>query len=286
MCNVRFVPLRHASSSRKRMRQAQLKQCAAFSMFQVFKQCSFIALIHSASVSFSLLALFVPCFFCCYCCCCHLSILTMNLATDSDRHQPEQNSFRRRYRPGQSLKCFIITPSAHYINPVFTKLSRESPNDAFPTSLRNHLVSVTTPSIGGTTVDVSPLSGIPVPDTSPSSLGSPPMESNDLIPTPPRCPTDTTAATTPSSIAASTPNASPTYSDYGYGSSPMSFSNQSRYDSSLGLLTRKFVSLLVASPSNCLDLNVAASELGVQKRRICKCLSFEVRLYNFVSYCE
>lgn len=48
----------------------------------------------------------------------------------------------------------------------------------------------------------------------------------------------------------------------------MSLSNISRYDSSLGLLTRKFVSLLVASPSNSLDLNVAASELGVQKRRI------------------
>lgn len=42
----------------------------------------------------------------------------------------------------------------------------------------------------------------------------------------------------------------------------------SRYDSSLGLLTRKFVSILRSTPENSLDLNRAASELGVQKRRI------------------
>jgi len=42
----------------------------------------------------------------------------------------------------------------------------------------------------------------------------------------------------------------------------------SRYDSSLGLLTKKFVALLRESSTNALDLNMAASELGVQKRRI------------------
>jgi hypothetical protein len=52
------------------------------------------------------------------------------------------------------------------------------------------------------------------------------------------------------------------------GGSPVSLSNQSRYDSSLGLLTKKFVQLLIGSPGNVLDLNIAASELGVQKRRI------------------
>ena len=45
-------------------------------------------------------------------------------------------------------------------------------------------------------------------------------------------------------------------------------SNTSRYDSSLGKLTKQFVSILRNSPDNSLDLNRAASELNVQKRRI------------------
>lgn len=43
----------------------------------------------------------------------------------------------------------------------------------------------------------------------------------------------------------------------------------SRFDSSLGLLTKKFVTLLQeASIEGVLDLNQAAVKLGVQKRRI------------------
>lgn len=42
----------------------------------------------------------------------------------------------------------------------------------------------------------------------------------------------------------------------------------SRYDNSLGLLTRKFVNLLKESEEGVLDLNFAAKELEVQKRRI------------------
>lgn len=41
-----------------------------------------------------------------------------------------------------------------------------------------------------------------------------------------------------------------------------------RYDSSLGLLTTKFVNLLKESPDGALDLNIAAESLNVQKRRI------------------
>lgn len=41
-----------------------------------------------------------------------------------------------------------------------------------------------------------------------------------------------------------------------------------RYDSSLGLLTKKFVALIQNAPEGILDLNQAASMLGVQKRRI------------------
>ncbi|CAH0520462.1 unnamed protein product [Peronospora belbahrii] len=42
----------------------------------------------------------------------------------------------------------------------------------------------------------------------------------------------------------------------------------SRYDSSLGLLTKRFVELIQSAPSKDLDLNTAAESLGVQKRRI------------------
>ncbi|CAO3609483.1 unnamed protein product [Mucor fragilis] len=51
----------------------------------------------------------------------------------------------------------------------------------------------------------------------------------------------------------------------------VSFSSSSqscRYDSSLGLLTKKFIALLRSSAHGDLDLNRAASQLKVQKRRI------------------
>lgn len=41
-----------------------------------------------------------------------------------------------------------------------------------------------------------------------------------------------------------------------------------RYDSSLGLLTKKFVQLIQSAPEGVLDLNAAANSLNVQKRRI------------------
>lgn len=46
------------------------------------------------------------------------------------------------------------------------------------------------------------------------------------------------------------------------------YSEGTRYDTSLGLLTKKFVDLLQGSQSGVVDLNVASSTLKVQKRRI------------------
>lgn len=46
------------------------------------------------------------------------------------------------------------------------------------------------------------------------------------------------------------------------------YSEGTRYDTSLGLLTKKFVDLLAGSPNGVVDLNVASSTLKVQKRRI------------------
>ncbi|KAJ4437339.1 hypothetical protein ANN_17478 [Periplaneta americana] len=59
-----------------------------------------------------------------------------------------------------------------------------------------------------------------------------------------------------------------------YNSSPASKTvlrkpvERTRYDTSLGLLTKKFVGLLQSSPDGVVDLNVASECLDVQKRRI------------------
>jgi len=49
---------------------------------------------------------------------------------------------------------------------------------------------------------------------------------------------------------------------------PMPKQKTCRYDSSLGLLTKKFTALIQSAPEGVLDLNAAATMLGVQKRRI------------------
>lgn len=48
----------------------------------------------------------------------------------------------------------------------------------------------------------------------------------------------------------------------------MSDSTNSRYDCSLGILTKKFVALVKSAPNGVLDLNSAAEQLTVKKRRI------------------
>ncbi|XP_008943647.1 PREDICTED: transcription factor E2F2-like, partial [Merops nubicus] len=49
---------------------------------------------------------------------------------------------------------------------------------------------------------------------------------------------------------------------------PKSPGEKTRYDTSLGLLTKKFIRLLSESPDGVVDLNRAAEVLEVQKRRI------------------
>uniref|UniRef100_A0A8C0FSG3 E2F/DP family winged-helix DNA-binding domain-containing protein n=2 Tax=Strigidae TaxID=30459 RepID=A0A8C0FSG3_BUBBB len=52
------------------------------------------------------------------------------------------------------------------------------------------------------------------------------------------------------------------------GAAPKSPGEKTRYDTSLGLLTKKFIRLLNESPDGVVDLNRAAEVLEVQKRRI------------------
>lgn len=189
------------------------------------------------------------------------------------------------------MKCFILTPTAQYINPVFAQQSMESMTECpsspshpwtsklagcnlIPTGSMVHSPGCASVSFGirYSFLDTRlPTPGLLVPDTSPISFDS--FPASFFIP-------KVASAATPSTIASSPPDeyisrrqfqSSPPAthsSDLGRSETPSSLSNSSRYDSSLGLLTKKFVSLLRGSPENALDLNIAANELGVQKRRI------------------
>lgn len=53
-----------------------------------------------------------------------------------------------------------------------------------------------------------------------------------------------------------------------FPAAPKSPGERTRYDTSLGLLTKKFVGLIAESPDGVLDLNWATEVLEVQKRRI------------------
>lgn len=70
------------------------------------------------------------------------------------------------------------------------------------------------------------------------------------------------SAKTPSSTC-STPTSSVSSS-----SSKKRYSEGTRYDTSLGLLTKKFIDLLNESADGVVDLNIASTKLNVQKRRI------------------
>ncbi|KAG7247125.1 hypothetical protein CRUP_038250, partial [Coryphaenoides rupestris] len=56
---------------------------------------------------------------------------------------------------------------------------------------------------------------------------------------------------------------------------PKSPGDRTRYDTSLGLLTKKFVGLIAESPDGVLDLNWATEVLEVQKRRIYDITNFK-----------
>lgn len=171
-------------------------------------------------------------------------------------------SLRRQSRLKQIYKCFILTPSSYYFNPNFPKLDNDISSKHTPTKTRDSLelfsptnVTVSSPNTPSADSLLSPTKWV---ELSPVNLFS-----DQLLPTPPGSTTDDKSA---ASIAyASHPRGSPASARVG---TPSSLSQQSRFDSSLGLLTKRFVDILKESPDNSLDLNRAASKLGVQKRRI------------------
>lgn len=202
---------------------------------------------------------------------------------------PDNSSPRYRCRRllfyGKTNKCFIITPNVLYINPIFAN----RPNNF---AVESHLLTSPDLSLHKNLIPMSGSSEKPrsrwittngspctISDCSPLSTTSVRIydSSNEIL----SLSTDLlydNLANTPSMAKSSLDNyvsidrplhSSPlsTRIDQINTGTPSSFSS-SRYDSSLGLLTKKFVLLLRGSPGNILDLNVAATELGVQKRRI------------------
>ena len=154
---------------------------------------------------------------------------------------PKQRGSFRRSTTITTKKYFIITPTLARINPEFTSAYRDHPNYDHNDTIDN----------SNSNIDI-PISPKRLFSNSFSSTLSPTLTASPQ--------TDETA----SASSARSSRGSPV-SLTGRAGTPLS---SSRYDSSLGLLTKKFVQILRSSPENSLDLNRAASELGVQKRRI------------------
>ena len=198
---------------------------------------------------------------------------------NSYESSPRRRAFRLEKCGGETLKCFILTPSAHYLNPTFQRQPPDTDQNicyASPIAFTRTGIPLSS-STNATSRSVS--SGMLVSNNS-SSLSISSADDTGWLQSLSRnilLNLSNDSDMTPSTIASSPRE------DYSVSSgrhfagsplsqdrmgSPISLSNASRADSSLGLLTRKFVSLLRGTPDNALDLNVAAHELGVQKRRV------------------
>jgi hypothetical protein len=178
---------------------------------------------------------------------------TMYAADDS----PPQCSFARRKHRNETVKCVILTPTGHYINPMFPEILNHHRSSVNPVDDK---IACESSDAMGVDRYYSPTKITPVPLPQSTNLLT-----NPIAPTPPSI-----LAATPSTIASSLlQHATPMQQGSPASSgTPSSTPQSSRFDSSLGLLTKKFVSLLRGADGNSLDLNRAAMELGVQKRRI------------------
>jgi transcription factor E2F3 len=192
---------------------------------------------------------------------CIFAPIVMYAADDS----PPQWAFARRKYRNETVKCFILTPTAHYINPLFPEIL-----DHHQSSAKSLLSSSNDGLVARRFFSPTKTNTVATNTTS-SSKSTSGLLANEIAVTPPpiSAATPSTIASSPTDEFSTTPvqhrlRASPTSTE-----TPSSTQQQtSRADSSLGLLTTKFVNLLRGSPGNTLDLNRAAMELGVQKRRI------------------
>ena len=182
--------------------------------------------------------------------------------SDNDSFCPPRASFRRQQHRNCIIKCFIITPNSHYINPAFPRLHTNAKYEIMAFHTTPIKSSDPWNSKPFSPTDIT-LSSIATPCTSPLTCASSPINlfEQRLLPTPPRYP-DVHHSSSPrgsGSVSSGSRSFHPSPAS-GRLATPSSMSNPSRYDSSLGLLTKKFVQILRSSPDNSLDLNRAASE--------------------------
>ena len=198
---------------------------------------------------------------------------SMYAADFDDDISPPRSSYRKQKQRNLTLKCFIITPTTHYINPAFPRLFSDGKTDAVPLRPSPRASPTHQPSalniFSPSNITLNSLSS---PFPSPLSSFSPsPMNLFSLsYPPSPNRLFAGTLLSSPHEDASVSSSTRPLHTGSASvrTATPSSVSHPSRYDSSLGLLTKKFVEILKASPDNRLDLNRAAMELGVQKRRI------------------
>lgn len=187
---------------------------------------------------------------------------------------PPQLSFARRKHRNEIIPCFMISPSGQYINPFFADAIDHDHNNDHDLPLPSDNFASNPKSFVTPTKPPNPNNDVNANDLSLTSITTASTAASTLIFTPPVI---HVSAATPSTIASSpnedfadaTPQPHRLHASPESGTPPSSTpQTTSRYDSSLGLLTKKFVGLLRGSQGNTLDLNRAAMELGVQKRRI------------------
>jgi hypothetical protein len=196
---------------------------------------------------------------------------------------------RSMLNPGTDVrKCFIITPTTKYINPDFSDLYDNGiPFDHYEfrtttsPSYTNNLEFATNSSRFCLTTATSPFS-VSLGSSKTLFYSSPiaTFVRRRIFPTPPNC---SPLSDENSTLHATSPQEESSTTSARRTGTPSSLSHPSRYDSSLGLLTKKFVQILRSSPDNSLDLNRAASELGVQKRRIYDITVSHKVVFYFVS---
>jgi hypothetical protein len=191
---------------------------------------------------------------------------------------PPNFTFPRQRQRRASVKCFMLTKTSFYLNPVFYPLlkyrhrhrHRVATISATMRQLpsRTHFVNIiplglcnNKPTKNMDTFCSTKQITCQCQFASPSCLVSEGTAPSSSSPT---------FGASPGADSIGTLNSRPTSSPTAsirIGSSPSSL-GQSRYDSSLGLLTKKFVLMLRSAPESTIDLNKAARDLGVQKRRI------------------
>ncbi|CAB9529982.1 Transcription factor E2F1 [Seminavis robusta] len=196
-----------------------------------------------------------------------------------------QLSFAQRKHRNETFKCFVLSPNEQYLNPLFAELlhrhQMQSSNDPessrpkLPTKPPKTCPPPRTPRKTRTTLS-SPTTASPfsTPTVTTSTMTDGTRNTFGTTSTVAAAATPSTVSSTPAkeftptSVQQRLSASNPTAPTSGGASATPQQQTSSRYDSSLGLLTKKFVSLLRGSTGNTLDLNRASMELGVQKRRI------------------